>query len=83
MRWRLRRKYRSDPHAASGDGAISNEKGTTVSTEVGTVNIKLDSTSKWTLTADTYVTSFDGDASNGISGGYTLYVNCTALTSTK
>ena len=67
----------------SVDGAISNAKGTTVSTEVGTVNIKLDSTSTWTLTADTYVTSFDGDASNVISGDYTLYVNGTALIGTK
>lgn len=65
------------------DGAITNAKGTTVSTEVGTVNVKLDSTSTWTLTADTYITSFDGDASNIISNGYTLYVNGTALTGTK
>ncbi|OPZ19930.1 MAG: hypothetical protein BWZ04_02181 [Firmicutes bacterium ADurb.BinA205] len=65
------------------DGAITNAKGTTVSTEVGTVNVKLDSTSTWTLTADTYITSFDGDASNIVSNGYTLYVNGTALTGTK
>lgn len=65
------------------DGAITNAKGTTVSTEVGTVNVKLDSTSTWTLTADTYIASFDGDASNIISNGYTLYVNGTALTGTK
>ncbi len=62
------------------DGSITNAKGTSVSTEVGTVNVKLDSTSKWTLTADTYVTSFDGDVSNIITNGYTLYVNGTALT---
>ena len=65
------------------DGAITNAKGTTVSTDVGTVNVKLDSTSTWTLTADTYITSFDGDASNIVSNGYTLYVNGTALTGTK
>ena len=65
------------------DGSIINAKGTTISTEVGTVNVKLDSTSTWTLTADTYITSFDGDASNIISNGYTLYVNGTALTGTK
>ena len=62
------------------DGSITNAKGTSVSTEVGTVNVKLDSTSKWTLTADTYITSFDGDVSNIITNGYTLYVNGTALT---
>ncbi|WP_303806002.1 hypothetical protein [Ruminococcus flavefaciens] len=65
------------------DGAIINAKGTTISTEVGTVNVTLDSTSTWTLTADTNITSFDGDASNIISNGYTLYVNGTALTGTK
>ena len=65
------------------DGAITNAKGTTVSTEIGTVNVKLDSTSTWTLTADTYITSFDGDASNIIFNGYTLYVNGNALTGTK
>ena len=65
------------------DGAITNAKGTTVSTDVGTVNVKLDNTSTWTLTADTYITSFDGDASNIVSNGYTLYVNGTALTGTK
>lgn len=65
------------------DGAIINAKGTTVSTVVGTVNVTLDSTSTWTLTADTNITSFDGDVSNIISNGYTLYVNGTALTGTK
>ena len=61
------------------DGAITNASGETVSTEVGTVAVKLDSTSKWTLTADTYITSFDGDVSNIITNGYTVYVNGTAL----
>ena len=65
------------------DGAITNASGETVSTEVGKVAVKLDSTSTWTLTADTYITSFDGDASNIVSNGYTLYVNGTALTGTK
>ena len=64
-------------------GKIENAKGETVSTEVGTVSVSIDSDSTWTLTADTYVTSFDGDASSIISNGYTLYVNGTALTGTK
>ncbi len=64
-------------------GEIENTKGTTVSTEIGTVNVVLDSTSTWTLTADTYITSFEGDASNVIGNGYTLYVNGTALEGTK
>ncbi len=65
------------------DGNITNASGTTVSTEVGEVNVTLDSSSTWTLTADTYVTSFSGDASSVISNGYTLYVNGTALSGTN
>lgn len=65
------------------DGNITNTAGDTVSTKVGTVSVTLDSTSTWTLTADTYVTSFDGNAANIIANGYTLYVNGVALTGTK
>ena len=65
------------------DGNITNADGETVSTKVGTVSVSIDSSSTWTLTADTYITSFDGDASSIISNGYTLYVNGTALTGTK
>ena len=54
-----------------------------MSEETGTVNVTLDSTSTWTLTGDTYVTSFEGDASSVIAGGYTLYVNGTALAGTR
>ena len=64
-------------------GKITNASGDTVSTEVGKVSVKLDSSSKWTLTADSYVTSFDGDASNVISNGFKLYVNGKELTGTK
>ena len=60
-------------------GEITNAKGTQVSTEVGTVSVILDDTSTWTLTADTYVTSFSGNAENVIGNGYTLYVNGAAL----
>ena len=59
------------------------QAGDTVSTEVGTVFVTLDSDSTWTLTGDSYITSFTGDASNVISNGYTLYVNGVALTGTK
>ena len=65
------------------DGEITNAKGTTVSTDVGTVAVTVDSSSTWELTADTYITSFDGDASSILSNGYTLYVNGTALSGTK
>ena len=67
----------------SVDGAITNAKGETVSTEVGTVSVTLDASSTWTLTGDSYVTEFNGDAANVISNGYTLYVNGVALTGTK
>ena len=60
-------------------GEISNAKGTAVSTEVGEVNVSLDASSTWTLTADTCISSFEGNAENVIGNGYTLYVNGEAL----
>ncbi|WP_293699265.1 hypothetical protein [Peptostreptococcus sp.] len=47
------------------------------------MSVTLEKTSTWTLTGDTYVTEFNGDASNVISNGYTLYVNGVALSGTK
>ena len=64
-------------------GEIANSKGETISTETGDVSVTLDETSTWTLTADSYVTSFTGDASQIISNGYTLYVNGAALEGTN
>ena len=64
-------------------GLITNAKGTLISEQVGTVHVTLDETSTWTLTADTYLTSFTGPAENVISNGYTLYVNGVALAGTK
>jgi len=61
------------------NGEIENAKGETVSTKIGTVEVSLDETSTWTLTADTYVTGFEGSASNVTGNGYTLYVNGAAL----
>ncbi len=61
------------------DGNITNAKGDTVSTEVGTVSVSIDKTSTWTLTADTYISSFDGDLSCVDFGGYTLYVDGVAV----
>ena len=60
-------------------GEITNARGTQVSTEVGTVSVSLDETSTWTLTADTYITEFAGNASSVVGNGYTLYVNGAAL----
>ena len=41
----------------------------------GTVDVTLDDDSAWTLTGDSYITSFDGDTSNITANGYHLYVN--------
>lgn len=41
----------------------------------GTVDVTLDDDSTWTLTGDSYITSFDGDTSNIKANGYHLYVN--------
>lgn len=56
-------------------GTITNASGKSVSTETGTVYVTLGAGSTWTLTADSYVTSLDGDMSNVNLNGYTLYVN--------
>ena len=60
-------------------GEITNAEGTQVSTETGAVSVSLDETSTWTLTADTYITEFSGNAGNVIGNGYTLYVNGAVL----
>ena len=65
------------------DGNITNASGETVSTEAGTVSVTIDDDSSWTLTGDSYVTEFNGNAENVISNGYTLYVNGEALEGTK
>lgn len=41
----------------------------------GTVKVTLDKTSKWTLTADSYVSEFNGDTSNVKANGHHLYVD--------
>lgn len=46
----------------------------------GDVTVTLDSSSTWTLSADSYVTTFNGDVSNINANGHTLYVNGTAVT---
>ena len=55
-------------------GTIKNASGATVSTSVGTVNVTIESGSTWTLTADTYITSFTNNGTLN-KNGYTLYVN--------
>ncbi len=58
-------------------GSINTEQ------EGGTVHVTMDEGSSWTLTADTYISSFDGDAGNVTGNGYTLYVNGVALKGIK
>lgn len=64
-------------------GSITNAGGETVSTEVGTVSVTLEGGSTWTLTDDSYITSFTGDTAGIISNGHTLYVNGVALNGTN
>ncbi len=64
-------------------GNITDASGNTVSSEVGTVSVSLDESSTWTLTEDTWITSFSGSASSIITNGHTLYVNGTALSGTR
>ena len=40
----------------------------------GTVNVTLDGGSIWTLTADTFVTSFTGSLDSVVLNGFTLHV---------
>jgi len=59
----------------SVSGTITNAAGKTISTETGTVNVILGSDCTWMLTADTYITSFTGNASCIKANGYRLFVN--------
>ncbi|MDO4262562.1 MAG: hypothetical protein Q4C82_10820, partial [Eubacteriales bacterium] len=43
--------------------------------EGGEVAVTLSADSTWTLTGDSYISSFEGSADNIVSGGYHLYVN--------
>jgi hypothetical protein len=53
--------------------------GAITSDNVSSVTVNLDSDSTWTLTVDSYVTAFNGDISNVVTNGYTLYVNGVAV----
>lgn len=56
-------------------GNITNASGENVSTETGKIDVTLGEGCTWNLTADTYITSFTGDASRIKSNGYRLFVN--------
>ncbi len=63
-------------------GEITDSRGNAVSSEAGAVSVTLDETSTWTLTADTWITEFNGNAENVIENGCTLYVNGEKLNGT-
>ena len=48
-------------------------------TQASSLSVKLDGTSTWSLTADSYVTAFDGSLDNVQTNGFKLYVNGTAV----
>lgn len=54
---------------SSFEGSINEDQ------EGGTVAVSLDDSSTWTLTGDSYVTSFEGSMDNVNLNGYTLYVD--------
>lgn len=57
------------------DGHITNAAGNSVSEETGVVNVTLGSDCNWTLTADTYITTFKGDSSCVNLNGHRLMVD--------
>ncbi len=64
-------------------GSITSAKGKAVSSSVGQVNVAIDESSVWTLTADTDISSFTGDASRIILNGHKLTVNGKVLAGTN
>ena len=56
-------------------GNITNAAGKIVSIETGNVNVILGDDCTWTLTADTYITSFKGEASHIKTNGHRLFVD--------
>ena len=56
-------------------GNITNALGNSISTETGKVNVTLGNNCTWTLTADTYITSFKGEASHIKTNGHRLFVD--------
>lgn len=61
-------------NSSSFTGSINSDK-----TTASSLSVTIDGTSKWTLTADSYITSFNGSMNNVVTNGHTLYVNGTAM----
>jgi hypothetical protein len=62
-------------NASSFTGSINSD-----GTSASSLSVTIDATSTWTLTADSYVNSFDGSLENLVLNGYMLYVNGVAVT---
>lgn len=50
------------------------------SAQAGSVSVTLGSGCQWVLTGDSYLASFTGDVSQIVNGGFTVFVNGTAIT---
>ncbi len=60
--------------SSSYNGAINAD-----GTEAAALSVTIDATSTWSLTADSYVTAFNGDLKNVETNGYSLYVDGVAV----
>jgi hypothetical protein len=60
--------------SSSFTGSINSD-----STSASSLSVTIDSTSTWTLTADSYVSSFNGSLENVVANGYKLYVDGSAV----
>jgi hypothetical protein len=57
-------------NSSSFTGSINSD-----GTEASSLSVTIDSTSAWTLTADSHISSFDGSLENVVTNGYKLYVD--------
>ena len=63
-------------------GNISDAAGSAVSEEAGEVKVTLGDGCTWNLTADSYITKFEGKASDIKANGFKVYVDGEELTGT-
>jgi hypothetical protein len=61
-------------NSSSFTGSINSD-----GTQASSLSVTIDSTSTWTLTADSYISSFNGSLDNVVTNGYTLYVDGSAV----
>jgi hypothetical protein len=61
-------------NSSSFTGSINSD-----GTQASSLSVTIDSTSTWTLTADSYVSSFNGSLDHVVTNGFTLYVNGSAV----